>query len=143
MTALIKSHRVPSWKSMMENFWSPDRFFDKTSSGGEFLPAVNIRETKNHYKLDVAVPGFKKNDFKIITEDGLLIISAETNKEEKEAIDSYTRKEFSFASFRRTFKLPDNVEEDGVNANYHNGLLEIELKKSGRNQAAKKEIKVD
>ncbi|MGF7072915.1 HSP20 family molecular chaperone IbpA [Mucilaginibacter sp. 3215] len=45
--------------------------------------------------------------------------------------------------FRRTFKLPDNVKEDGVNANYHNGLLEIELKKSGRNQAAKKEIKVD
>ncbi|WP_429262748.1 Hsp20/alpha crystallin family protein [Mucilaginibacter sp. 3215] len=52
-------------------------------------------------------------------------------------------KNFPLLPFRRTFKLPDNVKEDGVNANYHNGLLEIELKKSGRNQAAKKEIKVD
>jgi len=143
MTTSLKSNRVPSWKSMMENFWSPDRFFDKPSGKEEFMPAVNIRESKNHYKLDVAVPGFKKDNFKITTDNGLLTISAETNKEENEENDNYKRKEFSFASFRRTFSLPDNIEEDHISANYHNGLLEIELKKAGKNQAAKKEIKVD
>lgn len=112
-------------------------------NSGKLLPAVNIRETKNHFKLDVSVPGFKKEDFKITTEDGLLTISAENNKEENEEKENYTRREFSSSSFTRTFNLPENVEEDHINANYHNGLLQIELKKSGKVSAAKKEIKVD
>lgn len=84
MTTLAKSNRAPSLRSMMEDFWDLDRFFNKPFGKGEFLPAVNVRETKEHYKLDVAAPGFKKDDFKISTEDGLLIISAETSKEEKD-----------------------------------------------------------
>ncbi|MCR8560785.1 Hsp20/alpha crystallin family protein [Mucilaginibacter sp. BJC16-A38] len=141
MSHLVKSHRSPSLRSMMEDFWSTDRFFDKPFNG-ELLPAVNIRETKNHYKLDVSVPGFKKDDFKITTEDGLLTISAETSNEQNEEKENYTRREFSSSSFTRTFHLPENVEEDNISANYQNGLLEIELKKSGKSSTAKKEIKV-
>ncbi len=143
MSNLVKSHRSPSLRSMMEDFWNTDRFFDKPFFTGELLPAVNVRETKNHFKLDVAAPGFKKEDFKITTEDGLLTISAETSNEQNEEKANYTRKEFSSSSFTRTFNLPDNVEEDHISANYNNGLLEIELKKSGKSLAAKKEIKVD
>ncbi|MCC8425485.1 Hsp20/alpha crystallin family protein [Mucilaginibacter sp. UR6-11] len=143
MTTLVKSNRFPSLRSMMEDFWSTDRFFEQPFTDGDFLPAVNIRETKNHYKLDVAVPGFKKDDFKITTEDGLLTISAETSKEENVENENYTRREFSSSSFTRTFNLPDNADEDDISANYHNGLLEIELKKTGKSRTAKKEIKVD
>ncbi|MBD1386593.1 Hsp20/alpha crystallin family protein [Mucilaginibacter rigui] len=143
MATLVKSHHTPSLRSMMEDFRNKDRFFDKLFVDGELLPAVNIRETKNYYKLDVAVPGFKKDNFNITTEDGMLTISAETSKEEKEEKENYTRQEFSCSSFTRSFKLPDNVEEDHISANYQNGLLQLELKKSGKNTSSKKQIKID
>jgi HSP20 family protein len=143
MSNLVKTHRTPSLNSLMEDFWNTDRFFNPPFFNSEIMPAVNIRETKNHYKLDVAVPGFKKDDFKITTEDGLLTISAETSKEESEEKENYTRKEFSSSSFTRAFNLPENVEVDNIKANYNNGLLEIELQKSGKSVSVKKEIKIN
>jgi HSP20 family protein len=143
MSTLVKTNGVPSLKSMMEDFWNTDRFFEKPFFTAETLPAVNIRETKNNFELEVAVPGFKKDDFKITTENGLLTISAETSAEEKEEKENYTRREFSCSSFARTFSLPDNVVEDHINANYHDGLLKIELKKSGKSLTTKKVIKVN
>lgn len=143
MTTLTKSSLFPSLRSMKEDVWNTDHFFDKTFADGKFLPAVNIRETKKYYKLDVAVPGFKKEDFKITTQNGMLTISAETSKEKEEKKENYTRREFSSSSFTRRFNLPDNVEENEISANYRKGLLEIELKKSGKPTVAKKEIKVD
>lgn len=143
MTTLAKTNRFPSLRSMMEDFWNADRFFDRPFANGDTLPAVNIRETKDHYKLDVAAPGFKKEDFKVTLESGLLNISAETSKEEKEENENYTRREFSSSSFSRTFNLPENVEEDNIKANYQDGLLKIEVKKSGKSTPAKKEVKID
>lgn len=143
MKTLVKTNGHPALQAMMEDFWNTDRFFDKAVFSGGLLPAVNIRETKHHYQLEVAVPGFKKDDFKITTEDGILTISAETSKDEKEEKEGYTRREFSCASFSRSFKLPDNVEEDAIHANYQNGLLELELKRTGKNQTARKEVKID
>jgi HSP20 family protein len=58
MSNLVKTHRTPSLNSLMEDFWNTDRFFNPPFFNSEIMPAVNIRETKNHYKLDVAVPGF-------------------------------------------------------------------------------------
>lgn len=142
MSTLVKSNGFPSLRSMMEDFWNTERFFDKTLFSAETLPAVNIRETKNLYKVDVSAPGFKKEEFKITTEDGLLTISAETSAEKNEEKENYTRKEFSSSSFTRTFNLPDNVVEDNITANYQDGLLKIELKKSDKKLAPKKEVKV-
>jgi len=142
MSTLVKSNASQSLRSMMEDFWSPDRFFNAPFLNHELLPAVNVRETKNHYELELAVPGFKKEDFKIVIENGLMIISAETRDEKNEDKDNYTRKEFSYSSFSRTFNLPDDVEEDNIDANYQNGILSLELKKSGKQLASKKEIKV-
>ncbi|OCX53910.1 hypothetical protein BEL04_06415 [Mucilaginibacter sp. PPCGB 2223] len=152
MSTLVKSKTSPSLRSMMEDFWSPDRFFSRSFPdtflnapffNREFLPAVNVRETKNHYELEFAVPGFKKDDFKVETENGVLTISAETKDEENYKKEEYTRQEFSYASFTRTFNLPDDVIEDNIKANYHNGVLTLELKKSGKQLTAKKAIKVD
>lgn len=137
MTTLVKSNRIPSLRSMMEEL------FELPFPAGELQPAINIRETKNHYKLEVAVPCFKKEDFKISTEGGLLKICAETSKDKKEEKENYTRREFSCRSFSRTFTLPVNVDEDHVSAAYHNGILEIELKKSGKSTTGKKAIKID
>ncbi|MDR3697409.1 Hsp20/alpha crystallin family protein [Mucilaginibacter sp.] len=143
MSNLVKTNRFPSLGSMMEDFWNTDKFFNQPFFNGEVLPAVNIRETKNHYELEVAAPGFKKEDFKITTENGLLTISAETTAEKNEEKENYTRKEFSCSSFMRTFTLPENVVEGDITAKYRDGLLDIELKKSGKSLVAKKEVKVD
>jgi len=143
MSALVKTNRFPSLGSMMEDFWNTDRFFNKPLFNGDWLPAVNILEKKNHYVVEVAVPGFKKEDFKITTEDRFLTISAETSAEKNEEKDNYTRKEFSCSSFTRTFNLPENVEEDNINAKYRDGLLSIELKKSKKSVVPKKEVKVE
>jgi len=152
MSTLVKSKTSPSLSSMMEDFWRPDRFFSRSFPEAffnapffsrEFLPAVNVRETRHHYELEFAVPGFKKDDFKVETENGVLTISAEREDKKNDDKENYTRQEFSYASFTRTFNLPDDVIEDNIIANYHNGVLTLELKKSAKQLTAKKEIKVD
>lgn len=143
MSTLVKTNGSPSFRSMMEDFWNTDKFFGKQFFNDDALPAVNIRETDNHYKLEVAAPGFKKDDFKVTTENGLLTISAKTSSEQNEEKENYTRKEFSCSSFVRTFTLPENVVEDDIAARYNDGLLKIELKKNAKGTPAKKEVKVN
>ena len=141
MSTLVKFNGFPSLRSMMEDFWNTDRFFEQPFFSRE-MPAVNIRDTKNNYELTVATPGFKKDDFKVSTENGVLTISAETSSEQKEENENYARREFSTSSFTRTFTLPENVMEDNIKARYQDGLLTIELKKSAQPVASKKEVKV-
>ncbi|NHA03373.1 Hsp20/alpha crystallin family protein [Mucilaginibacter sp. HC2] len=128
---------------MMEDFWNAGGSFDKHFLSDEHLPAVNIREKEDTFELEVAAPGFKKDDFKISTENGLMTISAETSREEKEEKENYTRREFSKRAFTRTFKLPENVQEEKIKASYKHGLLAIDLKKTNHVPAAKKEVKID
>jgi len=141
MSTVKKNHfsSVP----VVDHFWNTERFFSKLLSNGEVLPPVNILEKKNHYIVEIAAPGFKKEDFMITTEDGFLTISAETSSEKNEEKENYTLREFSCSSFTRTFNLPQNVEQDNINAKYRDGLLSIELKKSKKKVAPKKEVKVD
>lgn len=142
MTTLVKTNGTPSLRSVMEDFFNAD-FFNKPLMNPEFLPAVNIRDEADSYELEMSAPGFKKEDFKITSEDGMLTISAETSSEHEEAKKNYTKKEFSSSSFSRSFSLPDNIEEDQVKANYINGLLKVSLKKSSKSPHTKKQISVD
>ncbi len=145
MSTLVKKSNggFPSLRSMMEDFWNGDKFFNTPFFTNETLPSVNVSDKKNHYELEVAAPGFKKDDFKISTDKGMISISADTSSEKKEERENYLRQEFSRSSFTRTFSLPDDVEEDKINAHYENGVLTVELKKSAKAVPAKKEIKVD
>lgn len=142
MTTLVKSNGFPTLSSMMEDLWKTDRFFNKPLFSQEMIPAVNVRDTKQGYELEMAAPGYKKDDFKITTEDGVMTISAEIDHEEKEEKENYSRQEFSYSSFTRSFSLPENVIEDDISASYHDGLLTINLKKSGKIEAQKKEVKI-
>ena len=77
----------------------------------------------------MAVPGYKKDDFNVSIEKGILTIKAEVKEEKEEKKDGYSRKEFSYRSFERNFALPDHVNEDSVQSKYENGLLHIILPK--------------
>lgn len=143
MRTLVKSNQFPSFRSMMEDFWNTDGFFNKPIFDNGFLPAVNIRDKKDSYELEVSAPGFKKEDFKVSTDDGMLIISAETSSENEEENDSYTRKEFSRSSFSRSFNLPENVLEEDIKARYNDGLLQIALRKTEPGKRTGKQIAID
>ena len=93
------------------------------------VPAVNVKETDNTFELEVAVPGMKKDDFVLEVKDGMLIISAETKTEKEEKEENFTRKEFNFSSFSRSFWLPEYVKANDIKANYKEGMLIITLPK--------------
>ena len=92
------------------------------------LPAVNIKELDTHFDIHLAVPGMKKSDFEIEVDNGLLSISSSTGNKDS-AEEEFTRHEFSFNSFKRTFTIPESVDPTKVDACYSNGVLQISLPK--------------
>lgn len=98
---------------------------------GMNIPAVNVKENENGFSVEVAAPGKRKEDFKIELDHQLLTISSEV-KEEHESenkTDKFTRREFSYNSFKRSFTLPDSIDSSKINANYVDGVLIIDLPK--------------
>ena len=110
------------------------------------VPAVNVKESATAYELSVAAPGLNKKDFKIEVNQNTLSISATKDKsqEEKSEDGTYSRKEFSYQSFKREFQLPENlVNDDDIQANYTDGILHIHLpKKEAEKPKLLKEISV-
>lgn len=136
----LKDNTVSSKQVLMtDNFWNSD----ETAVEGEPKYAVNIRDKPKGYRLEVSAPGFKKKDFRISTDDGVLILSAESRREENDEKGNYIRKEFSHSSFTGSFQLPQNVLEDHISAKYLNGLFTVDLKKSDKGVSLKKrQIKI-
>jgi HSP20 family protein len=94
-------------------------------------PSVNIRENKDSYSIELAAPGLKKEDFNITVEKDQLIVEAaiENSSEESSEDGNYTRKEFSYGSFKRSFHLSEKINSENIKATYENGILNIELDK--------------
>jgi HSP20 family protein len=138
MNNLIKRNKDLSSFS----FLNPENFFPFINPAREF-PAVNICEDEKNYSVDVVAPGFKKGDFKVNVEDDILTISAESKTESKEEDGrQYSRREYGYHSFTRSFTLPDNTEEDNITANYEDGILKLNIPKSVQQEKATKKIEV-
>lgn len=139
MKTLVKSNHsrslLPEFPSVLDELFNRDIFdwsFNRLA-GNASVPSVNIRETEKNYEVEVAAPGLDKNSFKVELDNDMLTISAhkETGKEEKDKEGNYTRKEFSYESFQRSFQLPENVvEKDKISASYKDGILHITVPKS-------------
>ena len=107
------------------------------------VPAVNIAEKKDQFDVSLAAPGMKKEDFNIDVEGNVLTISAETKEEKEQKDERYTRKEFNYSSFSRSFTLPEGVNKEKIDASYENGLLKVTLPKTeDAKKAASKHIAV-
>jgi len=140
MKTLVKSNRnrsmLPEIPSLLDDILTRDIFdwsFGKLA-GNATVPSVNIRETEKSYEVEVAAPGLEKNNFKVELDNDMLMISAqrETKNEDKDTEGNYTRREFSYESFQRSFQLPENmVEKDKISASYKDGILHITVPKSG------------
>lgn len=146
MTLLKTKKNGNAIPSLLSDFFDSDKFFKNHFFERNFdqsLPAVNIKENSGQYNIEFAAPGFNKNDFKIGIEENILTISAEKKQEKKETKDHYTRKEFSFNSFSRSFTLPQTVNTDKVEAKYDDGILKLNISKKEQSKSSpKKEIKV-
>ena len=133
MTLIKRTHGLfPGVPSFFDDFISKNAFdwSNANNAYGASLPAVNIKEDVNNFELEVAVPGMKKNDFKIELENDVLVISAEKEENDEQSDVNYSRREFSYSSFKRTFTLPENkVDGDKVNAKYEDGVLHVTLPK--------------
>ena len=125
--SLIKRNNLV-FPSLMNDFFKPD-WFGGLENYSSNLPAVNIKESEEGFELELAIPGFKKEDFNIELDNELLTISSEVKDESETKEENYTRKEFSFSSFRRSFTLPETVDGGKINATYEDGILKLALPK--------------
>ena len=107
------------------------------------VPAVNISQDDKSFMLEVVSPGFKREDFKINVDDDILTISAESKQEQKDNNREYSRREYSYSSFTRSFRLPDNAKDDAISARYNDGVLQISIPKSGEQVKTSKQINIE
>lgn len=135
---------VPA-NTLLDEFFSKDIFdwSDKNFSPlGSNLPSVNLKETDDKIKIELAAPGLKKEDFKVEIDNNMLMISSE-KKEEKEETrkkDNYIRKEINYQSFSRSFSLPEYIDDSKIEANYKDGILHVDIakKENGKKKVTKK-----
>ncbi len=149
----IVKWKRPSYEGQLNNpaiFNSPFSGLFENFLGGDFLtrdyasfvPAVNVSEEQGHYLLELSAPGFQKEDFKIELKDGVLVVSAQHQISEETKNKNYTRKEFAYGSFQRNFSLPEEANEETIDAKYENGILKISLTKKEEVKKTAKEIKI-
>jgi HSP20 family protein len=138
MKSLVKSNGTlfPTIPSLFDDFFTRDWLDSSLANwrvNGATLPAVNVMETNDDFRIEVAAPGMKRSDFKVELDNNVLTISSEREdkSEEKDSNGNYTRREFSYQSFQRSFSLPENkVLGDKITARYADGILHVTVPKS-------------
>ena len=138
--ALAKlSERMPY---VFDDFFKPwNEWFDNGGLLGRAMnvPAVNITEQKDEYLVSLAAPGLKRDDFKLDVYGNMLTISSENEENKEEKDKRFTRKEYSYSSFSRSFTLPEEINKEKIEAKYEEGVLKISLprKEEAKKPAAK------
>lgn len=121
-------------------------FFDFRSplfnAGPYTAPAVNVIETARGFRLELAAPGLAKEDFQVKVENDVLTVSAKKETQHTEEGVQYRRREFSYSTFERAFRLPETIDANQVSAAFENGVLRIELVKKPEAQAIVKTVEI-
>ncbi|TDH20036.1 Hsp20/alpha crystallin family protein [Segetibacter sp. 3557_3] len=135
MTLMKKNGNLQNQLPGLFNDFFTNNFFDwglsNSSSTGTSIPMVNIKETNDQYEVEVAAPGMSKEDFKVELNNDMLTISSEkTHENEQREEEKFSRREFSYQSFRRSFQLSrESVDADNIQAKYENGVLRLLIPK--------------
>ncbi len=121
--------------SLLNDSVLSDRFAVRT-------PAVNIAETENDFEVELAVPGLKKEDFKINLEKNVLTVSAEKEAEEVNENKKFSKREYSYSSFTRSFTLPQSADQNKIEADYTDGILKLTIAKKEEAKVVTREITI-
>ncbi len=124
-----------------------DDFFDdfplaKVGNGTRRVPSANVIEQEKEFIIELAVPGMKKQDFNIDMANGQLTISAEKKEEKEEEEKNFTRREFSYTTFSRSFTLPESINHENIKAQYNEGILRLNLPKKEEKLQERKRIEI-
>jgi HSP20 family protein len=106
------------------------------------IPAVNIAETENEFQVELAVPGLKKGDFKINLDKNILTVSSEKKTENVEEGKKFSKREYSYNSFNRSFTLPESADHSKIEADYTDGILTLTIAKKEEAKFQSREIAV-
>lgn len=144
MTLIRRRENYPLWAGVFNDFFKEDigswlpRNYSVTDTT---LPSVNMKESEEAFELEMAAPGMKKEDFEIKVDKGVLSISSEKREESnQEGADNYTRREFSYQAFCRSFSLPTSADSEKISAKYSDGILTIQIPK--REEAKPKPVRL-
>ena len=147
MSTKLLTRNGGSLPNVFDDFFKPwNEWFDTSSTLMNrtlTVPAVNITETKEEYKLSFAIPGMRKDDFEIGVDGNMLTVSCEKEESKEEKEHRFTRKAYNYSSFSRNFSLPEEVSKDKIQASYTDGVLTLMLpKKEEAKKLAAKSIMV-
>jgi HSP20 family protein len=130
---------VPSFNSVFDSIFT-DSFFSGRDTA--VVPAVNICETADHFQIELAAPGLVKEDFKINLERNLLSISVEKEQQNQQQGKNFSRREFSYTSFVRSFTLPESADENNIEAKYNDGILLLQIAKREEAKVTTRQISI-
>ncbi len=136
MLPMLRRNRE-SMPSLIDEFFGRDlmeNFFENRT--GINTPAVNVKETSEDFRIEVAAPGLDKKDFKVDLDNNVLTVSSEKEHKDEHEDEKYMRREFSYTSFSRSFSLPEAVDAEKIKANHKDGILTITIPK--REEAKRK-----
>lgn len=147
MTTLSVSKPASMQTSFFDDFVKPWRdwvssFYDGSAFNALTIPAANVTEDKDSYKLSLAAPGMKKEDFKIQLEGNILTVSAEKEEKKEEKNEKYRRQEYNYSSFSRSFNVPESISKDKIEAHYEEGVLKLKLPKNEEGKKNGKSIAI-
>ena len=140
MSTLIKNNGFFPSTSFFDDFLTKDLFsWSGLSTESGSVPRVNIVESNEDFRVEMAAPGMSKEDFHVELDNDMLTISSELQNDHAEEGVKYTRREFNYCAFKRSFYLPNTVEADKIEATYKDGLLKLIIPK--KEEAKKKPVK--
>lgn len=128
--------------TFFDDFFTRDRFFNDLMSEGNFKPAANIVEKEKGFEVELAVPGFEKGDFNIEINSGVLSVSGSKSQAEIREDDKFTLREYTARQFTRSFTLPENIDEEQIEALYKDGMLKLHLPKRNEAPTSAKKIQI-
>lgn len=122
-----------------------DSIFNDSFNNGRTVnkvPAVNIAETESEFQVELAAPGLKKEDFKISLDKNVLSVSADKKAEQATDDKKYSKREYSYSSFTRSFTLPESADQSKIGAEYTDGILKLSIGKKEEAKVQSREIEV-
>lgn len=135
-----KNHAVnPFFSDVFDSILNDSYLSDKLASR---IPAVNIAETENDFQIELAAPGLKKEDFKISLDKNILSVAADKKAEKIEEGKKFSKREYSYNSFTRTFTLPETADPAKIEAEYTDGILKLNVAKKEEAKIQSREIAV-
>jgi HSP20 family protein len=130
---------LPSFNDVFDSIFNDTFFNDRMTSR---VPAANISETADHYHVEMAAPGLKKEDFKLSLDRNILNISVEQQRENKDEQKNYSKREFSYSSFVRAFTLPESADYNRIEAAYTDGILKVDIAKKEEAKLISRQIEI-